>query len=216
VHRTTTRTGRGPRPTRTPLLALLVLLVLLVACTSDGDGGGTPADPGAPAALDDGTAADDEGTDTADTEDADAEDGPDAPQPIRSAEGLHEQLRLRFGTDELPEEHEPGTTDWRDREAPADVAETYDTPGELAFALAAALDAEALGEDLWETTTRVLHDQSDADQAYVAVLSWGFADDAVVGRDVRMTITRTDGGWAPGGVEERHHCLRGVDDDVCV
>jgi hypothetical protein len=202
VHRTTwtRRTGRDPRPTRTLLLALLALLV--VACTPDGAGGGSPDGPEEPAALDDGT-------------DAEGADELDQPQPIRSAEGLHEQLRRRFGTDELPAGHEPGTTEWRDREPPAALAESYDTPGELAFALAAALDAEALGEDLWETTTRVLHDQSDADQAYVAVLSWGFADDAVVGRDVRMTITRTDDGWVPGGTEERSHCLRGVDDEVC-
>jgi hypothetical protein len=31
-----------------------------------------------------------------------------------------------------------------------------------------------------------------------------------------MTITRSGDGWAPGDVEERHHCSRGVDDDVCV
>jgi hypothetical protein len=204
VHRTTwtTRTDRVLPSTRTLLLALATLLV--VAC-DDGGASTAPAnDPETPAAVDehpdDATAGADE---------------PDVPQPIRSAEGLHEQLRLRFEADELPEGHEPGTTDWRDREPPAGLAETYDTPGELAFALAAGLDAEVLGEDLWETTTRVLHDRSDDEQAYVAVLSWGFADDALVGRDVRMTITRTPGGWAPGGIEERHHCLRGVDDEVC-
>jgi hypothetical protein len=200
VHRTTRipPRGRDRRPSRTILFALLALLV--VACTPGG------ADEGANG----------DGGDTAEPADAAEVDEPDAPQPIRSAEGLHEQLRLRFGPDEVPDGFEPGTTDWRDREPPAELEETYDTPGALAFALAAALDAEVLGADLWETTTRVLHDQSDDDQAYVAVLSWGFADDAVVGRDVRMTITRTDDGWTPGGTEERSHCLRGVDDDLCV
>jgi hypothetical protein len=62
----------------------------------------------------------------------------------------------------------------------------------------------------------VLLDQSDPDQAYVAVLSYGMADDAVAGRDVRMTITRSDDGWEPGGAEERFHCMRGVDGDLCV
>jgi hypothetical protein len=138
------------------------------------------------------------------------------PQPMRSAEGLNDQLRLLFDRGDLPEGFEPGSTDWRPHDPPEDLDDSYGSPGELAIALAAALDAEALGPDLWETTTRVLMDQSDADQAYVAVLSYGMADDAVAGRDVRMTITRSDDRWAPGGAEERFHCLRGVDDDLCV
>jgi hypothetical protein len=212
VHRTTRtrRTGRDPRAPRTLLLTLLVTLV--AACAAGDRDGGAPEedDPEQPAAQEDPT--DEDPTD----EDTTVEDTIDGPQPIRSAEGLHEQLRLRSASDELPEGHEPGSTDWRDREPPADLDDAYDTPGELALALALALDAELLGEELWETTTRVLLDHSDDDQAYVAVLSWGFADDAVVGRDVRMTVTRTGDGWAPGDVEERHHCLRGVDDDECV
>jgi hypothetical protein len=206
VHLTTrtTRTGRDQRVRRTLLLALFVALG--AACAAADEGADTPEEgTERPAALEDPI-----------DEDAPDGDAPDGPQPIRSAEGLHEQLRLRSAPGELPEGHEPGSTDWRDREPPADLGDRYDTPGELALALAAALDAELLGEELWETTTRVLPDHSDDDQAYVAVLSWGFADDAVVGRDVRMTITRTGDGWAPGDVEERHHCLRGVDDDVCV
>jgi hypothetical protein len=210
VHLTTrtTRAGREQRARRTLLLALFVALG--AACAADEEGGAPEDGTEQPAALEDVTAED--------ATDGDATDGEalDGPQPIRSAEGLHEQLRLRAAPGELPEDHEPGSTDWRDREPPADLGDGHDTPGELALALAAALDAELLGEELWETTTRVLPDHSDGDQAYVAVLSWGFADDAVVGRDVRMTITRTGDGWAPGDVEERHHCLRGVDDDGCV
>jgi hypothetical protein len=139
-----------------------------------------------------------------------------SPQPMRSAEGLNEQLRLLFDPGDLPEGYEPGSTDWRPHDPPADLDDTYGSPGELAIALAAALDAGSLGQDLWETTTRVLLDQSDPDQAYVAVLSYGMADDAVAGRDVRMTITRSDDGWEPGGAEERFHCMRGVDGDLCV
>jgi hypothetical protein len=139
-----------------------------------------------------------------------------APQPIRSPEGLSEQLRLLFDPGEVPEGFEPATTEWGSRPVPDGLEEVYGSPGELAMALAAGLDAESLGMEQWETTTRVLLDPSDDDQAYVAVLSWGFADDAVAGRDVRMTITRTDEGWAPGGAEERHHCRRGVDGDLCL
>jgi hypothetical protein len=165
----------------------------------------------------------DEDAETRSDEDRTVEDGtdespqPDAsPQPMRSAEGLNEQLRLLFDRGDLPEGYEPGSTDWRPHDPPADLDGSYGSPGELALALAAALDAESLGQDLWETTTRVLLDQSDPDQAYVAVLSYGMADDAVAGRDVRMTITRSDGGWEPGGAEERFHCLRGVEGDLCV
>jgi hypothetical protein len=139
-----------------------------------------------------------------------------SPQPMRSAEGLNEQLRLLFDPGDLPEGYEPGSTDWRALDPPGGLDDTYSSPGELAIALAAELDAEALGQDLWETTARVLLDQSDPEQAYVAVLSYGMADDAVAGRDVRMTVTRSDDGWEPGGAEERFHCLRGVDADLCV
>jgi regulator of replication initiation timing len=139
-----------------------------------------------------------------------------APQPERTPEGLHEQLRTLFERDE-PEDFDPGTTDWTSAEHPEGLEDAYDSPGALAFDLAAVLDAPSLGMDTWETTTRVLLDEDDPDVAYVAVLSWGFADDAVAGRDYRMTITHDDGAWTPGGAEERFHCRRGVtDDDLCV
>jgi hypothetical protein len=157
------------------------------------------------------------GTDEDGTTEPDETPEPAAsPQPMRSAEGLNEQLRLLFDPGDLPDGYEPDSTDWRPHDAPADLDGSYGSPGELAFALAAALDAGSLGQDLWETTTRVLLDRSDPDQAYVAVLSYGMADDAVAGRDVRMTITRSDDGWEPGGAEERFHCMRGVDGDLCV
>jgi hypothetical protein len=226
------------RSTSTTVVALTALLT--VACGTGEDGGPAADEPSGAVEDDDATEEDHVGDDAgddagdadagdpaaADEDHGDAGDGdgdgpsPDEgaamrPQPIRSAEGLPEQLRLLFDPGELPEGFEPGTTGWRDHDPPAGLDEAYGSPGELALALAVALDAEALGEDLWETTTRVLPDQSDPDQAYVAVLSWGLADDAVVGRDVRMTITRSDDGWEPGGAEERHHCQRGVDGDRC-
>lgn len=143
---------------------------------------------------------------------------PDAPQPQpqRSAEGLVDQLRLLLDRGDAPDEFEPGTTSWQPVAAPEGLSDGYDTPGALALDLAAALDGDALGFDLWETTTRVLPDDDDPDLAYVAVLSWGLADDAVAGTDLRMTITRGDGGWQPGGAERRSHCRRGVSDDLCL
>jgi hypothetical protein len=177
------------------------------------------------AELDEARLADD-GTTTPDEADGDDDPGPDPgpggqaagdPQPLRSAEGLVEQLRTRFAPADLPDGWEPDATGWRELDPPAGLEDAYDTPGALAFDLAAALDADVLGADQWETTTRVLLDEEDPDLGYVAVLSWGLADDAVQGRDVRMTITRGEAGWSPGGAEERVHCLRGVtDDDRCV
>ena len=164
-------------------------------------------------------------------EDADREDDPDAadeqPAPtapfgdvadVWTAEGLIDQLRVHLRDPELeaemPEGWEPGTTDWTAFEAPDGVAGTYDTPGEVMSALAGEVDVALLGQDQWETTIRVLLDEDDPDLAYGAVLGWGFLDDSVIGRDIRMTLTRTDDDrWEPGGAEQRQHCMRGVTDD---
>ena len=153
-----------------------------------------------------------------DAPDADEPLDPDAPrpQPERSAEGLVDQIRLLLDRGDAPDEFEPDTTPWQPVEALEGLADDYDSPGSLAFDLAATLDRDALGHDLWETTTRVLLDDDDPDLAYVAVLSWGLADDAVAGTDLRMTITRGDDGWQPGGAERRSHCRRGVSDDLCL
>lgn len=171
-------------------------------------------------APDDGDATDDPSDDTDDdtVEDDAPPSTPTEPQPERTPEGLVEQVRTLFGLDEGPDGGwEPGATEWIDADVPPDLDESYDSPGALAADLLAALDAQSLGADTWESTTRVLLDEDDPDQAYVAVLSWGLADDAVVGRDLRMTITQEDDVWAPGGAEERYHCRRGVsDEDLCV
>ena len=117
-----------------------------------------------------------------------------------TAEGLIDQLRVHLQDPEMeaemPEGWEPGKTDWTPFEAPDGVAGTYDTPGEVMAALASAVDVALLGQDQWETTIRVLMDEDDPDLAYGAVLGWGFKDDSVVGRDIRMTLTRTDDGTA--------------------
>ncbi len=135
-----------------------------------------------------------------------------------SAEGLVDQLRIHLrdpeAEAEMPEGWEPGTTDWAPFEVPDGVEGTYDTPGAVMAALAAEVDVDLLGQDQWETTIRVLLDEDDPELAYGAVLGWGFLDDSVVGRDIRMTLTRTgDQRWEPGGAEQRQHCLRGVSDD---
>ena len=139
------------------------------------------------------------------------------PAPVRTPEGLVDQLRTHLARPDEPEEFEPGTTDWRAFELPDDLEDTHGSPGAAASALLESLEAESLGQDVWEATTRVLLDPDDQDTAYAAVLSWGWADDATEGRDVRVTLTRTDdGAWELGGAEARQHCRRGVTDGMCL
>jgi hypothetical protein len=144
------------------------------------------------------------------------------PEPLRTPEGLLDQPRLHLGHGDLPDGYEPGTTGWSPFELPDEAAteldEAYEAPGEAAAALLAALEAPSLGQDTWEATARVLLDPEDEDQAQAVAISWGWADDAVIGRDVQAELSRTDDDrWALGSIEARHHCLRGVtDDDRCV
>ena len=152
----------------------------------------------------------------ADDPDDETEERPE-PEPLRTPEGLVDQLRAHFPRPDEPEEFEPGTTDWRAFELPGELEATHDSPGAAASALLEALEAQRLGQDVWEATTRVLLDPDDQDTAYAAVLSWGWADDATAGRDVRVTLTRTDDGeWQLGGAEARAHCRRGVTEGMCL
>ncbi len=168
-------------------------------------------------------AATEEDEDAGDEPDAGATPDLDGVADIRTAEGLIDQLRVHLrdpdATSDVVEGWEPGTTGWAPYEVPEAVKGPYDTPGAVVAALATETGAPLLGVEQWETTIRVLLDDDDPDLAYGAVLGWGFLDDAVVGRDIRITLTRTDDDrWLPGGAEQRQHCLRGVSDDgeLCV
>lgn len=150
----------------------------------------------------------------------DPDDGSDDADRIsaameRSPEGLIDQLRMRVDFGELPDGWEPATTGWRDYDLPEEVLGVYAEPGLFATDLARVLDGEMLGLDVWETTVRVLAGDAE-DQATVAVLSWGFADDSVRGQDVRVAMIRDDGAWLATDAEIRFHCLRGVSGDLCV
>lgn len=137
----------------------------------------------------------------------------DEPSPPRTPPGLVDQLRLLFGQGDLPDEWEPGTTAWQSFDLPDGFAdESFDEIGLLAVELVRALDGPLLGVDVWESTVRALPG-ADGQQGHVAVLSWGFADDALQGRDVRVTVTRGDTGWQAGDAEVRYHCRRGVTAD---
>lgn len=167
---------------------------------------------------------DDGGQDDGSADETTADDGTDGdPTALddiadpRTPEGLTDQVRVhvqearRLG---LPDDWEPSATAWVPYEVPTEIDGTYETPGDVVAALARAADAHILGRDQWETTIRVLFDEDDPDLAYGAVLSWGYLDDAVTGRDIRITLTRTeDDQWEPGGAEQRSHCLRALTDD---
>lgn len=168
--------------------------------------------------------ADGSGDDGTEPDGATSDDGADESSDVlanvadpRTPEGLTDQVRVHVRDARdlgLPEDWEPNATAWVPYEVPEEVGGTYETPGDVVAALARAADAHLLGRDQWETTIRVLMDEDDPDLAYGAVLSWGYLDDAVSGRDVRITLTRTeDDGWEPGGAEQRFHCLRALDDD---
>ncbi len=169
---------------------------------------------------------DEEETDDGDAPDEPTTDTPDGLRDVaepRTAAGLIDQLRVHVREAQpdtgLPAEWEPEVTTWGPYEVPEPAIGTYETPGAVVAALARASDAQLLGRDQWETTIRVLMDEDDPDLAYGAVLSWGYLDDAVRGRDVRITLTRNDDGqWQPGGAEQRFHCLRGLADEgeLCV
>jgi hypothetical protein len=135
-----------------------------------------------------------------------------------TAEGLIDQLHLHLTDPQaeaaMPEGWDPGMTAWVPFEVPDEVRGVYDTPGDVMAELAAVVDAPLLGYDQWEVTFRVLLDEDEPDLAYGALLGWGFLDDSVVGRDIRVTLTRTDDEqWEPGGAERRQHCMRGVSGD---
>jgi hypothetical protein len=103
----------------------------------------------------------------------------------------------------------PGTTPW----TPLSIneAETVEasSPGSLLMRVISSQQwADVLGDAVWEQTTRVLVDDSGA--ATGVVLQWGFMDDAVAGRDFRVSMRRTGDMWKVEGIERRFHCLRGV------
>lgn len=130
-------------------------------------------------------------------------------------EGLYEQPRLQALREGVPEslEYEPGTTSWRPAAASpvhrSLAIRTPETPGELLAQVALARGfPDLLGEGAWEQTMRIW--SSEEGEAVGVVLQWGLLDDAVAGRDLRVTMRRVERAWEVVGLEERFHCRRGV------
>lgn len=140
------------------------------------------------------------------------------PAQLRTAEGLVDQLRLLFPRAAgLPDEWEPGTTDWEPYDLPSAIYEqTFSSAGNLAGSVAQVLDLPMLGLDAWETVIRVLPNDTNA-SAQVAVLTWGLADDAVEGRDLLISVEADGEIWRIIDAQVRWHCRRGVTtDNLCV
>jgi hypothetical protein len=127
-----------------------------------------------------------------------------------SAESLDVQSRMALLERRTSPEtgYRPGTSPWTP--IPDEVqAMQAATPGSLLMRVVSSQHwADALGDAMWEQTTRVLIDERGL--ATGVVLQWGMMDDAVAGRDFRVSMKRIGDAWAVAGVERRFHCRRGV------
>ena len=111
----------------------------------------------------------------------------------------------------------PATTPWSDLHTPLPSipdAAARRGPGSVLVALDEAMGWSGVLDDAaWEQTMRV---QADDDRAVGIILQWGFQDDAVAGRDYRVTLVQTNSTWRVVRVEQRFQCRRGIGEhDVC-
>ncbi len=143
-----------------------------------------------------------------------------AEAPMWSDQGLSAQLRSNWHLQRIPEDmgFAPGTTPWR----PAPMQPTGDlgnaaaasaaTPGALLAMLTLRLGwSDALGEEVWEHTTRIWNQEEG--KALGVILRWGLQDDAITGQDLQVHMRRGERGWYIERMEERFHCGRGVSDE---
>jgi hypothetical protein len=106
--------------------------------------------------------------------------------------------------------HKAGSSDWRELPLDDEIAELEAaTPGRLLDRLALELgDVDLLGTDVWEMTLRIL--QSREDVAEGIILFWGFQDDAIAGRDLKVAMRLRGDLWRAEALQERFQCRRGV------
>ncbi|UCZ53546.1 hypothetical protein LGQ02_01745 [Bacillus shivajii] len=114
-----------------------------------------------------------------------------------------------------------GTTEWRDWEGDADhfylpTDESWETPTALMYEW--MLEEETmswLGLDVWETTLRIEYPSEYKAVGYI--LNYGFKDDSVAGRDMKLTMHQNKAYWYLDEVKVRDQCARNVseDKDLC-
>ncbi|WP_432360479.1 hypothetical protein [Sporosarcina sp. UB5] len=95
--------------------------------------------------------------------------------------------------------------------------ETWQSPGNLLVAFMADVEiSNWLGRDIWEVNSRI--EMLDEHNAHGYIMSYGFYDDSVAGRDIRLTMKKENGFWYIVDAEERDHCYRGLgkDGDLCL
>lgn len=68
--------------------------------------------------------------------------------------------------------------------------------------------AGSLGEDLWQSSLRLLPESPS--RARGTVYLWGLKDDSVAGVDYLVFLGAENGRWSVTGVRERSHCRRGL------
>lgn len=102
----------------------------------------------------------------------------------------------------------PATTSWA-TVAGALPAERAATPGALLAKVAAARGwTDALGDAVWEETSRLFIENDE--RATAVLLLWNFLDDAVAGHDFRLSMALAQGEWRVERVDQRYHCRRSV------
>lgn len=110
----------------------------------------------------------------------------------------------------------PETGPWREWDSPlleefgpGGSAGRRQSPALLLHDFAGALPtAGLLGEDLWQSTVRLL--RQSPQKATGVVLCWGLKDDSVAGTDYLVVLESVEGEWSVTEVSERHHCRRGL------
>ena len=132
------------------------------------------------------------------------------PSDAWSREGLDVQpeMALLKRRTSVTTGYTPATTAWMPLPSEIEAGQAP-SPGALLMGVITSQHwADILGDAVWEQTTRVLVDESGV--ATGVVLQWGLMDDAVAGRDFRVSMRRTGDTWKVDGVERRFHCRRGV------
>ncbi len=191
-------------------VTMLFFIFLVVACDGPtaGEGESESAQATEPAALE--------------AEESErAASGEPEPEPAGGVEMSREQLIEQPRMEQLKESVDPDfanpqTTEWAEseRDIPDSMTGSAQAVDEL-YALGAELGLnQALGQQFREQTYRIMN--TGDNEALGVIALWGFMDDSMIGMDLLVHLEGDDGRWYVTELEERHHCLRGVDAGLCL